>query len=422
MKILLVEDSATLRHAMTGYIVTAGHEPIIAHSGEAALQLLENTPVDMVIMDVDMPGLNGFETAHLIREWLGGFWIPIIFVTGRTDDESCREGIEAGGDDYLIKPVSPIIITAKIRAMERIIEMRDQLKQLNNELIALSQLDSLTQIYNRRTFNQQAQQHWALARRHEQPLSALMIDIDHFKLYNDHYGHPAGDACLRQLSRAIESCLRRPGDLLGRYGGEEFIVLLPETSAEGAEQVARSINQAIAELRLRHDVSPTSDRVTASIGGATCMRTSGHSLEELIKSADRSLYKVKRGGRNRALIEVVSPHKTLLLADAGGKQSHALCQLLQQHYQLLQCESAQECLELAGELHPHLVVLTRELAEAQNYRLCQQLKTQPGTSTIPLAILGDISEPPDRSWRLDLHLDPSLSDASLVNKINQLLG
>src|SRR5690625_537774 len=113
MKILLVEDSATLRHAMCQYIREAGHEPVVAHSGEEALQLLEDTTVDMIIMDVEMPGLDGFETTRLIREWLGGHWIPIIFLTGKSEDDSYREGIEAGGDDYLIKPISPIIIKAR---------------------------------------------------------------------------------------------------------------------------------------------------------------------------------------------------------------------------------------------------------------------------------------------------------------------
>ncbi|WP_286876163.1 diguanylate cyclase, partial [Marinimicrobium sp. UBA4509] len=233
MKILLVEDSATLRHAMSQYISEAGHTPLIARSGEEALQLLEDTPVDLIIMDVEMPGLNGFETTRLIREWLGGHWVPIIFVTGKNEDESYREGIEAGGDDYLIKPVSPVIIKAKIRAMARIAEMRDQLNQLNAELEALSQLDSLTQILNRRTFNDQANQHWRLAVRHQTPTSVLMIDVDHFKPYNDHYGHPAGDRCLKQITQAIKGCLQRPSDLLGRYGGEEFIALLPETDLAG---------------------------------------------------------------------------------------------------------------------------------------------------------------------------------------------
>lgn len=422
MKILLVEDSATLRHAMRGYIVDAGHEPLIARSGEEALQMLENTPVDMIIMDVEMPGLNGFETTRLIREWLGGHWIPIIFVTGLNEDENYREGIEAGGDDYLIKPVSRMIIKAKIRAMERIAEMRDQLHQLNSELEALSQLDSLTQIYNRRTFNELAEQQWAQAKRHQQPVSALMIDVDHFKLYNDHYGHPAGDACLKKIAQAIKSCLHRTGDLFGRYGGEEFIILLPETDTAGALHVAQKINQAIADMQLRHDVSPTSNRVSASIGGATCVRTTGHSLEELIKSADRALYKIKRSGRNRALIDEVVTHKTLLIADDEGDHSHHFSLLLQQHYNLLHCETPEECLELALELRPDMILLSTNIATAENNLLCQELKENPRTAGIPLAIMADQNPyPKDNPWGISLHLEKSLSGATLLNRINQLV-
>ena len=158
MQILLVEDSATLRHAMSEYIRAAGHEALVAQSGEEALQMIEHTPFDLIIMDVEMPGLNGFETTRLMREWLGEHWIPIIFVTGKTDDASVEEGIEAGGDDYLSKPVSPIILKAKIRAMQRIVDMRNQLSEMNEALEQLSQRDSLTQLYNRRTFNDIAKQ------------------------------------------------------------------------------------------------------------------------------------------------------------------------------------------------------------------------------------------------------------------------
>src|SRR5690606_10868379 len=170
---------------------------------------------------------------------------PIVFVTGKSDDEDYRKGIEAGGDDYLIKPVSKMIIVAKIRAMERIAEMRDQLNKLNAELEALSQLDGLTQTLNRRSFNHQAEQQWLLAQRQQSSTSALMIDVDHFKPYNDHYGHPAGDRVLREISDAIRGCLHRPYDLLGRYGGEEFVVLLPDTDISGATQVSQCIGKAI---------------------------------------------------------------------------------------------------------------------------------------------------------------------------------
>ena len=426
MKILLVEDSATLRFAMRNYITDAGHEPLLARSGEEALQLLENTPVDMIIMDVEMPGLNGFETTRLIREWLAGHWIPIIFVTGLNEDENYREGIEAGGDDYLIKPVSFMIIKAKIRAMERIAEMRDQLHQLNSELEALSQLDSLTQIYNRRTFNELAQQQWAQAKRHQQPISALMIDVDHFKLFNDHYGHPAGDACLKKVSQAIRSCLHRTSDILGRYGGEEFIVLLPETDAKGAMRVAQAISEALEQLQHRHDVSPTSNFVTASIGGATCLRTTGHDLEELIKNADRALYKAKRAGRNRSWVDEVATHKTLLLADSNQELVSHYSGHLQAHFNLLIADSQRECLELAVDLHPDLILLGTGIAGSEaGAELCKILARTPKTAGLSLALVSektdDIETELGKNLGIKYLFDKTLSGPALLNKIIQIL-
>lgn len=426
MKILLVEDSATLRFAMRNYIIDAGHEPLVARSGEEALQLLENTPVDMIIMDVEMPGLNGFETTRLIREWLAGHWIPIIFVTGLNEDENYREGIEAGGDDYLIKPVSYMIIKAKIRAMERIAAMRDQLHQLNAELEALSQLDSLTQIYNRRTFNEMAQQQWALAKRHQQPISALMIDVDHFKLFNDHYGHPAGDACLKKVSHAIKSCIHRSSDILGRYGGEEFVVLLPETDAKGALRVAQSISEALEQLALRHDVSPTASYVTASIGGATCLRTTGHDLEELIKNADRALYKAKRAGRNRSCVEEVATHKTILLADTNQELANYFSGHLQAHFNVLIADSQRECLELAVDLHPDLILLGASIAstEAGN-ELCKILARTPKTASISLALTSETISQTEIELGKKLNIndlfDKTLNGPALLNKISQIV-
>ena len=389
MKILLVEDSATLRYAMRNYIIEAGHTPLITQSGEEALQMLETTPVDMIIMDVEMPGLNGFETTRLIREWLGGHWIPIIFVTGRNEDESYREGIEAGGDDYLIKPVSAMIIKAKIRAMERITEMRDQLHQLNAELEALSQLDSLTQTYNRRTFNEMAQQQWLLASRQQNPISVLMIDVDHFKLYNDHYGHPAGDSCLKKITQAIRDCLNRPFDILGRYGGEEFIVLLPDADSLGALRVAESINAALENALLRHEVSPTHKYVTVSIGGASCVQTGSYSLQDLIKRADRALYKAKHSGRNRSLVDDIAVHKTILVVEQDIAETKLLIQMLTPQYNILYTENAEEALDICLDIHPDAIILDTIIADENEERLCRQLARNPKTQTIPIVLISD---------------------------------
>ena len=393
MKILLVEDSATLRHAMCQYIREAGHEPLVAHSGEEALQLLEDTAVDLIIMDVEMPGLDGFETTRLIREWLGEHWVPIMFLTGKSEDDSYREGIEAGGDDYLIKPISPVIIKAKIRAMVRIAEMRDQLNQLNAELAALSQLDSLTQTLNRRTFNEQAEHEWLLAQRHQSPTSVLMIDVDHFKLYNDHYGHPAGDECLKKVTQAMKSCLHRPSDLLGRYGGEEFIALLPNTDSAGAERVAQCINQKVRALQLGHKFSPVAPVVTVSVGGATCTYTTGHTLEDVIKGADRALYKAKNRGRDSYQEEDLASHKTLLIAARSANQLFRAVELLQDECNIVTADTSDECLEIAENVRPDLIIVDAETAFHNDNYLCRQLAQRSATGAIPLLVLTDSDSP-----------------------------
>lgn len=426
MKILLVEDSATLRHAMSQYITDAGHTPLIARSGEEALQLLEGTPVDMIIMDVEMPGLNGFETTRLIREWLGGHWIPIIFVTGLNEDENYREGIEAGGDDYLIKPVSYMIIKAKIRAMERISDMRDQLNQLNTELETLSQLDSLTQIYNRRTFNEIAQQLWLVAARQQLPISALMIDVDHFKLYNDHYGHPAGDTCLKKVSSIIKTCLHRPADLIGRYGGEEFIVLLPETDINGAFRVAEEINKAIEAEGLQHEASPTKGYVTVSVGGASCSRTKGHSLEELIKTADRALYKAKRSGRNRALVDEVAISRTLLIVDPSPDTPQTISALMQSRCNILTADNTAEAFEIAHNVQPDLIIVDTDLADHNDYYFNRQLEQSQKTATIPILLLsseGCENRPiDDKQFNIHGCLSKPLDKDILLKKMQSLLA
>ncbi len=319
MNILLVEDSATLRDAHCTYIKNGGHSPIIAESGEEALQMMENTPVDLVIMDVKMPGLDGFETTSLMRELLGDYWIPIIFVTGKRDDESLLKGIEAGGDDYLIKPVSPVILQAKISAMERIIEMRNQLRSLNAELETLSQKDSLTHIYNRRYFDEFSRQQWLLASRKQQSIAVLMIDIDHFKLFNDYYGHQAGDDCLIKVAATLEHSLHRSSDILARYGGEEFIIVLPDTDTKGAVQVAETLCAAVEDLQIEHKASTTCETVTISIGVATATCTNGRNIEDLIHCADKALYKSKRSGRNCVTFEEFAPAKSILMpAESKG--------------------------------------------------------------------------------------------------------
>ncbi len=425
MKILVVEDSATLRHAMGGYINAAGHEPIFAHSGEEALQMLENTPVDLIIMDVEMPGLNGFETTRLMREWLGEHWIPIIFVTGKSEEESFAEGIDAGGDDYLIKPVSPMILKAKISALERICIMRDQMQALNEELETLSQRDSLTQCYNRRTFHEQAKQFWSQAARTQQPVSLIMLDIDHFKLYNDHYGHPAGDSCLKQVAKALQDSLHRPIDLLARYGGEEFIIFLPDTDLAGARRVGETIRQNLAQLKIRHDASKTNQYVTASIGCSTSQVTTGRTLEDLINHADQILYRSKESGRDRLTVEEFAPHKTILVADDDSDTLALVSDLLESHCNILTSDNGSECLEIARDVRPDLILMDIHMPEMSGSEVCRQLRANHDTASIPVIFISS----DDRREQLRLGkqvganecLEKPLDEKQLIAKINRFL-
>ncbi|MGH1469596.1 MAG: diguanylate cyclase [Cellvibrionaceae bacterium] len=423
MKILLVEDSATLRYTMSTFIKAAGHEAVVAESGEQALQLVENTQVDMVIMDVEMPGLNGFETTRLLRETFGKHWVPIIFVTGMSDDASFTEGIEAGGDDYMAKPVTPIILKAKIRALERIQSMQQEMRRLNKELKALSQRDSLTNLYNRRAFEDLGSKQWQIQTRSHGPISVLMIDIDHFKQYNDHYGHQEGDTCLQKVSRILAATLNRPADILARYGGEEFIALLPDTNLKGARVIAEKLRLAIESMSISHEKSPGNKVISISIGGSAAEHLSGIQLNQLIKQADKSLYESKNNGRNRATIEQVIPHKTILIVDENTDNIHEFSGRLSEHCNILTADSPTECIEIAHNIHPDLILFgldDNELKESTD-----DLKNNSRTKKIPIIFCTENASQINAKDVFDLNidgiLDKEIEEKELLNVINRFI-
>ncbi len=423
MKILLVEDSPPLRQIMSSYIKRAGHLPLIAESGEAALQMIESERVDLVIMDVEMPGLNGFETTRLMRESLGGHWVPIIFVTGVTDDASFQQGIEAGGDDYMAKPVNPIILTAKIRAFERITEMQNQLERLNVELESLSQRDGLTELFNRRYFEEVAEREWQVCVRAHQPISVLMMDVDHFKPYNDFYGHQAGDSCLKLVASTLDRSLQRPADLLARYGGEEFIALLPGTDEIGAMTVAENLRKAVAALAIEHAHSGASTHVTVSIGVATTLHITGLNLKKLVSLADKALYRAKEEGRNRAVAEEYGHHKTALIVANSDEELALICDHLKDHCNIITCTSDNEGVEIARELTPDLILLSNP---AGDLRTCRILKQDPATASIPVIFISEQRRAAEMAAAKGITANDCLAmpvqrDA-LLGKVNHLLS
>jgi diguanylate cyclase (GGDEF)-like protein len=317
--ILIVDDQKDMRESLKFLLEAQGHADVrLAASGREALDILTpNGPVtsatvDVVVTDVVMPGLSGIEVCRQIKADPRLHDIPVLVMTGRSDESFLEQAFAAGAHDFLPKPVSPNELTARVRAAiqlkqeldrrraheRELVDMTELLKRLNDQLKRLAVLDDLTGIPNRRYFNQLVRKEWGRAAREETPLSLILIDVDVFKAYNDRYGHPAGDACLARVAGALNRVTRRPGDAIARYGGEEFAVLLANTAADGATVVAEKLRNAVEGLGLEHAGS-AHRVVTISLGIATAIPDRRGSPDRLMGAADRALYDAKAGGRNR---------------------------------------------------------------------------------------------------------------------------
>ncbi|MFI3185791.1 MAG: diguanylate cyclase [Methylococcaceae bacterium] len=304
MQVLIIDDSRAIRLLIAECVVSMGHVVVHTESGEEALEYIKQQAVDLILIDIHMPGMNGFETTKAIRTLKADDWFPIIFISTQVDDASYACGIKAGGDAYLEKPINPLRLQMQITAMERIYTMRKKLQaaqigliKLNDTLKYLSMFDQLTGLANRRNFDDTLRREFKLAQREKIPLSLLMCDIDFFKRYNDKEGHIAGDDCLSTVASAIESASNRPTDLACRYGGEEFAIILPKTDLSGAKDIAKKINLALQKRKTPHPDSPVSAYVTLSIGTASYNGQFEYP-SELTQAADKALYRAKENGRN----------------------------------------------------------------------------------------------------------------------------
>ena len=266
----------------------------VASNGNDALDIAQREPhPDLILLDVMMPDMDGFEVCRRLKADLRTQKIPVIFATAMSSMADEERGLNLGAVDYITKPFVIPIAKARIRNHIR-------LKQQADRLEALSLLDALTDIPNRRRYDESLASEWARAKRDRTPLSLIMIDIDHFKEYNDYYGHGAGDVCLQRVATELAEGVVRPGDVVARYGGEEFVVILPDTDKDSAGQIAERLRERIEKLNLAHAYSETKSVITISAGVATQTEL-GECLSSrmLHDSADKALYMAKAGGRNR---------------------------------------------------------------------------------------------------------------------------
>lgn len=316
MKILLVNQTHSESAKITRVVENLGGSAIPCRLGYEALEKFKSEHPDLVLLDTDMPDISACEIAQKIRATeAANNWTPIIFTGAETSTTDIEKAILAGGDDYLFKPISDAILSAKIRAMYRIVQMRTSLVVLtrkldtaNQDLQRLSSSDGLTGIPNRRFFDETFEREWRRCRRLEKELSIIMCDVDHFKSFNDSYGHQAGDECLRQIAVALAEQADRGGDTPARYGGEEFAVILSDTNLSGAAIVAERIRQSVMSLAVPHDQS-LYGVVTVSLGIACMSPNNSNEAQALLLMADQALYRAKHEGRNR----IFYPNDTNLL-------------------------------------------------------------------------------------------------------------
>jgi diguanylate cyclase (GGDEF)-like protein len=290
-KLLVVDDQPINIQVM--YRCFAGdYQVFMATNGEQALSLCASNPPDLILLDVVMPGLDGFEVCKQLKANDTTRHIPVIFVTAHTDPAQETHGLNLGAVDFIAKPVNPDVVRARVKTHLTLKFQSDLLRQLVF-------LDGLTGVFNRRYFDQQIATEWSRAGRSNEPLSLILLDVDFFKLYNDRYGHQAGDDALRLVASTLKNSLRRPADLVARFGGEEFACILPETSHDDAMVIAYDLERKIRELGIPHQSSTVDSMITISVGLATRVASSGNDVNELIGLADNLLYKAKHTGRGR---------------------------------------------------------------------------------------------------------------------------
>lgn len=265
---------------------------IFATDGPEGLELALQERPDLVLLDLMMPGMDGYEVCRRLKEDDRTRGIPVIFVTAVGEEEEEARGLELGAIDYIVKPFSLPILKARTRA-------HYELKRYKDLLENMAYVDGLTGIPNRRQFEEFLKREWARSSRSGGLMTIGLIDVDHFKKFNDNYGHAAGDDCLRQVAQALKAAAMRPGDLIARYGGEEFVCVLPDTDGAGAAQAAERLRQAVDALNLAHAYSGAADHVTISLGFATGRPRDLDSPKPLLEQADALLYRAKEAGRNR---------------------------------------------------------------------------------------------------------------------------
>ena len=290
--ILIIDDSTDAIRLLGGILSDLG-KVIFATNGPAGIALAREQRPQLVLLDVEMHGMDGYEVCRALKSDPNIPDCSVMFVTARSTMESEIAALEAGAVDFVMKPLNAPIVRARVRTHLK-------LQRASEALARLANRDGLTGLYNRRYFDEHVEQEFLRHRRQGLPLALAFVDIDYFKRYNDHYGHQAGDDCLRKVAHAIARGLQRPGETIARYGGEEFVVILPYTNVVDAERYGTLLCKEIGALGLAHAESDAADHVTISVGLTSRVPGPGGDIRSMLLAADKALYQAKGAGRNCA--------------------------------------------------------------------------------------------------------------------------
>jgi len=289
---ILIIDDVPANIKMLREVLKSKYDIIFATNGIEALELLKSKELpDLILLDIMMPEMDGYEVCRILKADDLTSKIPVIFITSKDEEDDEVKGFELGAVDYITKPFSIPVVNARVQTH---VELKQQREILEN----LSSIDGLTGIPNRRNFDEFLDRNWYFCMRASMAISLIMIDIDHFKKFNDHYGHLEGDECLKKVAATLKSCINRDTDMMARYGGEEFACILPATDIEGALSIAESMRKSIEALSITNAQSSTANYVTISLGVASVVPIKDLQAVTIIQHADRALYAAKRSSRN----------------------------------------------------------------------------------------------------------------------------
>jgi diguanylate cyclase (GGDEF)-like protein len=318
--ILIVDDEPRNRKLLDAMLRAEGYLTLEAADGDEALAAIAQCAPDLILLDVMMPGKDGYEVARMLKGSHATASIPIIMLSAHSDHVARVAGLHAGAEEFLTKPVHRTELGLRVRNMLRLKALNDffqshsstlehqvqartaevqRLGSANESLEHLSLHDDLTGLANRRLFDRYLAEQTAIARRHHRSIALILYDVDSFKAFNDHYGHPAGDECLKQIANALRSCCRRPADMAARHGGEEFAMILPDTELDSAVRIGETARAAVIELKIPHQRSTAAGFASISGGGAVLIRKGDMTVLQLTAAADGALYQAKRQGRNQ---------------------------------------------------------------------------------------------------------------------------